>query len=230
MRLASVYSFTQVIKSCWRGRQGCSVSPGSFAAPYETGSTNTKAHMCSHLKICSHFPYTSFLSFFLSFSKPPSFFVPFLCLLIFVCFSLSHARPIPQLSPLSLSLSLSIRLLLLSPFYLILSSPLRYSSFSFPQEEPQSYLGYVGFDELKSHFTNSLSASPENSALSKTVSPFARLCPLECCSSGNFFTPHGLLMLILYLTLHLPDSHPLLSLLFPSLCFFSALKCLIYSY
>lgn len=36
-------------------------------------------------------------------------------------------------------------------------------SLSFPQEEPQSYLGYVGFGELKSHFTNSLSVSPENS-------------------------------------------------------------------
>lgn len=158
----------------------------------------------------------------------------FFCAFFYVCLSSSaflYLTLAPSLnSPRSLSLSLSIRLLLLSPFYLILSSPLHYSSLSFPQEEPQSYLGYVGFGELKSHFTNSLSASPENSALSKTVSPFARLCPLECCSSGNFFTPHGLLMLILYLTLHLPDSHPPLSLLFPSLCFFSALKCLIYSY
>lgn len=156
MSLAGVYSFTQVIKSCWRGRRGRSVSLGSFSALYEMGSTNTKAHMCSHLKICSHFPYTSFLSVFSLFSF--AFFIAYLCLL----FSISLSLPIPQLS-------LSIRLLLqpsLSPFYLILSSPLRYSSLTFPQEEPQSYLGYVGFGELKSHFTNSLCASPENSALS----------------------------------------------------------------
>lgn len=43
--------FTQVIKSCWRSRLGCTVSLGSFPALHETGSTNTKAHMCSHLKI-----------------------------------------------------------------------------------------------------------------------------------------------------------------------------------
>lgn len=187
-----MYSFTQVIKSCWRGRQGCSVSLGSFAELYETGSTNTKAHMCSHLKIYSHFPYTSFQSVFfsslsVSFSKPHSFFC-------FICAGLS----LPAFLYLTLApsfncpYSLSIRLLLqpsLSPFYLILFSPLRYSSLSLPQEEPQSYLGYVGFGELKSHFTNSLSASPENSTLSKTVSPFARLCPLECCSSGSFLLP-----------------------------------------
>lgn len=84
------------------------------------------------------------------------------CFLNFVCFALSHFPPILQLS-----LSHTLDLLLqpsLSPFYLILSSPLCYSSLSFPQEEPQSYLGYVGFGELKSHFANSLSASPENSA------------------------------------------------------------------
>lgn len=86
-----------------------------------------------------------------------------MCLLIFACFSVSLSPQPSTLPPLSLS----IRLLLqpsLSPFHLILSSPLRYSSLSFPQEEPQSYLGYVGFGELKSHFTNSLSASPKNNA------------------------------------------------------------------
>lgn len=141
------------------------MSLGSFPALYETGSSNTKAHMCSHLKICSHVPYTSFLSFFSLFlvlSKPPSFF-HFFGWLIFACFSLSHC---PHPSSLSLSHTHCVfyfnRLFL--PFYLILSSPLRCSSLSFPQEEPQSYLGYVGFGELKSHFTNSLSASPENSS------------------------------------------------------------------
>lgn len=105
MRLASVCSFTQVIKSCWRARQGCSVSLGSFAALYETGSSNTKAHMCSHLKICSRFPSNSFLPssfFFLSLFQKTSLFLLlfFMCLLIF---SLSHSHPSPQLSLLFLS-------------------------------------------------------------------------------------------------------------------------------
>ncbi len=118
--------------------------------------------MCSHLKMCSHFPYTSFLSFFslsASFSKPLAFFCFFYRLSLSAFLYLS-----PSLNPLSLSLTLLLLQPSLSPFYLILSSPLHYSSISFPQEEPQSYLGYVGFGELKSHFTNSLSASPENSA------------------------------------------------------------------
>lgn len=133
------------------------MSLSSFSALEETGSTNTKAHMCFHLKkMCPRFPYTYTFCLPLK-NHSPSF--AYLSL-----FSLSSLR-----SPhaLSLSLSPSLHLLLrppLPPFYLILSSPLHYSSFSFPQEEPQSYLGYVGFGELKSHFTNSLPASPESSA------------------------------------------------------------------
>lgn len=38
----------------------------------------------------------------------------------------------------------------------MLCPSIRCSSRSLPQEEPQSYLGYAGFDELKSHLTNSV--------------------------------------------------------------------------
>lgn len=45
-------------------------------------------------------------------------------------------------------------------YYFRLIPMLRFSircfSRSLPQEEPQSYLGYAGFDELKSHLTNSV--------------------------------------------------------------------------
>lgn len=155
--------FTQVIKSCWRGRQGCSVSLGSFPALYETGSTNTKVHMCSHSKICSN----SLLSFAL-----------YMCLLICLPFSLSRSLPIIQPPP-----PVSLPLLLQLSLHLIISSPLRYSSLSLPQEEPQSYLGYVGFGELKSHFTYSLPASPENSA--SNLKQFHHLPGFVCWNAAH---------------------------------------------
>ena len=99
---------------------------------------------------------------FLSFPKPPSF--AFLC----VCLSSPASLYLP-LSPSLSSLSLNTSFTSAVSFSILPHSfqppPLR-SSLTFPQEEPQSYLGYVGFGELKSHFTNSLCASPENSALS----------------------------------------------------------------
>lgn len=79
-----------------------------------------------------------------------------ICVLILVVFSRSH--------PPTLSHCISHSYGCLWRFHLILSGPLHYFSRSFPQEEPRSYLGYVGFGELKSHFTNSQSASPEESA------------------------------------------------------------------
>lgn len=139
--------FTQVIQSCWRCRQGCCVSgfirctlwDKDQLTPEFTCALNWK---CTLISLALH-------SCLLS--------------LTYVCVSLSS--PLSSLfshpSTLTLSAFHSSRL---SPFYLILCSPLCYSSLSIPQEEPQSYLGYVGFGELKSHFTNSLSASPENSA------------------------------------------------------------------
>lgn len=95
--LTHSFTFTQVIKSCWRGKQGCSVSLGSFAALYETGSTNTKAHMCSHLKICFHFPHTSSLCFFQTFCLSLTASLFLLLLLIFLCFRY-HPAARPTLS------------------------------------------------------------------------------------------------------------------------------------
>lgn len=78
-----------------------------------------------------------------------------ICLLIFVVFSQSHPPPH----------DLSLPLILIRLSFAISPHSFRpRSSLSFPQEEPRSYLGYVGFGELKSHFTNSQSASPEESA------------------------------------------------------------------
>lgn len=82
--------------------------------------------------------------------------------LLHVCLSLLYLALFPSLS--SHTLLAPFHFSHPAPFCLILSGPLHYSSLSLPQEEPQSYLGYVGFCELKSHCTNSLSASPENKA------------------------------------------------------------------
>lgn len=141
--------FTQVIQSCWRCRQGCCVSGFSRCSLWDKDQLTPKLTCALNWK-CALISLTLH-SYRLS--------------LMYVCLSLSsslypHSFPTPQPS-------LSQRVFYFcrrSPFYLILSSPLCYSSLSIPQEEPQSYLGYVGFGELKSHFTNSLSASPENSA------------------------------------------------------------------
>lgn len=172
----------------------------------ETGSTDTKPHKCTENMLSVHKLYHIF-SLFLSLSENV-YLLPF--------FILCH----PSAQPAS---SLSLRLLFqlsLPPSYLILSSPLGYSSFSFPQEEPWSYLGYVGFGELKSHFTASLCASPENSA--GYLKQFHRSPALSVgmLLIGQLSTPCRLLMLIFYPTLHLLDD-PLVSLLSVSLCFFS---------
>lgn len=77
------------------------MSLGSFAALHEKGSTNTKAHMCSHLKICFHFSLHFIPIFFLSvclFLKTSLIsFALYVSLLIFVCLSL-HPSTLPTLS------------------------------------------------------------------------------------------------------------------------------------
>lgn len=94
--------FTQVIKSCWRSRLGCTVSLGSFPALHETGSTNTKAHMCSHLKIWSHFPWTSVLSFFFSLThKLPLSFALFFISVFLTLSALLYLTFLPSFKPLS---------------------------------------------------------------------------------------------------------------------------------
>lgn len=92
------------------------------------------------------------MHFLLSFSlflKTPLF---FFLLLLYICLSLTVFLYHPSAAPthtLSLVASVTSTTSFLR-FTSFFPAPLHYSSLSFPQEEPQSYLGYVGFGELKS--------------------------------------------------------------------------------
>lgn len=131
------------------------MSLGSFAALCETRSTHTKAHMCSHLKMCSHFPYTHSLSPSLSLS--PFYTFAYLCLLFSISLS-SHPFP---------TLTLSSRLLLRLSFSILPHSfrpPSVTPLFRSLRKSHSLIWDMLDLVSLKSHFTNSLSASPEKSA------------------------------------------------------------------
>jgi len=220
-----VPSFTQVITS-WRG---CSVSPGSSAA---LGGINR--HQSSHApsdNMLSISPSLhSYLLFFPIFSLSISFSKPLPSLLPFIYF-----WDIYLISSFSLSLSPSLSSpsmhLLLQPFLPLHPThtprPLLLSFHSLRKSHSLIWdmLDLVSLKAtLLTHCLPLLNTAHDLKQFHHSLS----FLHWNAVRQGDFLLPHGLLMLIVHLTLHLLDRHPRLPppVLPPPLL---EQKCLIYT-
>lgn len=208
----------QVIKSCWRRRQGRSVSPGSFTALSETGSTNTKTHMCFHLKDA-----LTFISlYFFLFLSPPFL---YRC----VCLSLFFSIIPHQLPQLSFLLSLH---LLPQPFLVYFTSFFPAPSPFFHSLRRSHSLIWDMLDLVSLKATLLTPCLPLLRTARAILNSFTihQALSIGMLLNGQLFTPYWLFMLILYLALHLLDLLPFSVSRSASFVFLRCLKYLIYTY
>lgn len=212
----------QVIKSRWRRWQGRSVSLGSFSALSETGSSNTKTHMCFHLKDALTFIHLISLYFFL-FLPPPLFLNRCVCLSLF--FSI-----IPhQLPQLSFLLALH---LLPQPFLVYFTSFFPAPSPFFHSLRRSHSLIWDMLDLVSLKATLLTPFLPLLRTARAILNSFTihQALSIGMLLNGQLFTAYWLFMLILYLAFHLLDLLPFSVSRSASFLFLRCLKYLIYTY